>query len=334
MDALLFALNAILPIIILFLIGYFLKHISFFDKVFIVQLNKYIFRIAIPALLFYNIYAVESFENINWSVIWFSVSALFIVTMIAFITVILFVKNPKQKGVILSAAFRSNFALIGLPLAQSLGNATAIEAMSILFAFALPISNTLGVIALSMFQRNEYGKIDSKLILLNIVKNPLIIAVVIAIITLGIRSLIPVDMDGNHVFTIQYSLPFIYKVIEYIALTASPMALIALGGQFEISVVKKLKFQIIHGSLLRIVFAPALVLTAAYFIDLKYHLFTDVFPAFIALFASPVAVSSVIMAAEMDNDEQLAGQLVVWTSIGSVLTLFIIIATLRSLNVL
>lgn len=334
MNAFLFALNAILPIIILFLFGYFLKRIKFLDSLFFSQLNKYIFRVALPALLFINIYSVQSLSNINWFVIGFSIIGLFVLFILAYLTALFFIKDPKQKGVILSAAFRSNFALIGLPLAQALGSAQAIEVMSLLFAFALPISNTLGVISLSMFQRNEHGKVDFKSILLNVLKNPLIIGVIVALITIGIRSFIPLNEDHIPVFTIQYSLPFIYKVIGWISQTASPLALIALGGQFEMSVVKKLKNQIVIGTLWRIVIAPAIILAIAYFINLKNQQFDNVFPALIALFASPVAVSSVIMASEMDNDDQLAGQLVVWTSIGSVLTIFIIIVALRSLGVL
>ena len=39
------------------------------------------------------------------------------------------------------------------------------------------------------------------------------------------------------------------------------------------------------------------------------------------------------MSAEMNNDEELAGQLVVWTSISSAFTLFIIIFICSSIGV-
>ncbi len=337
MDVFLFALNAILPIIILFLFGYFLKQIKFLDKLFFAQLNKYIFRIALPVLLFYNVYSVSSLDNINWMVIGFSIASLFIIFFLGLLSVIFFIKDPKQKGVILQSSFRANFALIGMPLAQALGSETALSVISILFAFAIPITNTLAVISLSMFQKNETGKVDPWAICKNVIKNPLIIGVLVGLLSVYIRSFIPTELvngEAVHVFTIQSNTPFLYKVIDWIAHTATPMALIALGGQFEISKVTKLKNQIIFGTLWRIVLAPGLVLVAAYFLSLRYNDFDGVFPAFIALFASPVAVSSVIMASEMDNDEQLAGQLVVWTSIGSVITLFIIIVALRSLGVL
>ncbi len=334
MDVLLFALNAILPIILLFILGYILKHIKFLDKLFFLQLNKFIFRIALPVLLFYNIYNIENLENINWMVIGYAVACVFFIFILGFIAVVIFVKDPKQKGVILQGAFRSNFALIGFPLAQAMGSANALAVISILFAFVIPLTNVLAVVSLSMFQRNELGKIDPKAILLNVIKNPLIIGVILGIIFVYVRSLLPVDGDLVPVFTIKHQLPFLYQVIQWIAQTASPLALLALGGQFEVSMVNKLKNQIAFGTVFRIVIAPLIGLTGAYILSLRYSAFDGVFPALIALFATPVAVSSVIMASEMDNDDQLAGQLVVWTSLGSVVTIFVIIVSLRSLGVL
>ena len=58
------------------------------------------------------------------------------------------------------------------------------------------------------------------------------------------------------------------------------------------------------------------------------------YPALLALFGSPMAVSSAVMAQEMDNDGVLAGQLVVWTSFFSIITLFVFILALRTLGYL
>ena len=97
-----------------------------------------------------------------------------------------------------------------------------------------------------------------------------------------------------------------------------------------------LKKQIAFGTLLRIVIAPVIGVGCAILFT-KAGLFSfgsDDYAAFVALFGSPIAVSSAVMAAEMHNDEQLAGQLVVWTSIGSVFTVFVGVVILKSLNLL
>ena len=129
----------------------------------------------------------------------------------------------------------------------------------------------------------------------------------------GNKTLIFLEYDG---------VKFVYTTIKWLAQCASPVALIALGGAFQFSAISRLKKQIILATSIRIVIVPTLALIVAYFLsfnDIRY------FPALIALFGTPVAVSSVPMAQEMNNDSELAGQLVVWTSILSALTLFIII---------
>jgi predicted permease len=52
------------------------------------------------------------------------------------------------------------------------------------------------------------------------------------------------------------------------------------------------------------------------------------------MFGSPVAVSSAIMAGSMKNDEQLATQLVVWTSLLSIVTIFATVCLLMGMGLL
>ena len=57
------------------------------------------------------------------------------------------------------------------------------------------------------------------------------------------------------------------------------------------------------------------------------------FAAFVGVFATPVAVSSVPMAQEMGADSNLAGQLVVWTTLISSVTVFLCTYLLRVIGV-
>ena len=97
--------------------------------------------------------------------------------------------------------------------------------------------------------------------------------------------------------------------------------MIALGGNFRFSAIARLKKQILAGVLVRTVFYPLLCLFFAY----KAGFSTLEFPALIALYGTPLAVSTVPMTSEMGSDAELAGQLVVWTTLSSAFTLFGII---------
>ena len=111
-------------------------------------------------------------------------------------------------------------------------------------------------------------------------------------------------------------------MLGYLSNLATPLALLVLGIQFEFSAVKEMKKEIVFGTLARTVLAPALAIGIA-FLFLRDRFSGSHFAAFVAMFATPVAVSSVPMAQEMKGDTALAGQLVVWTTLASALSVFI-----------
>lgn len=333
-DTFLFAMNSVLPIVLLIVLGVFLRKIHMIDQHFNNVLIKYIFRVGLPVLLFYNVYSIESFAEINWDIVVYTSIFTLLVFFIGIIVVKVLTKDDRQKGVVLQTAFRSNYALMGIPLAEAIGGAAALKVVSLLAAIAIPLANVLSVIALTMFQKNEFGeRISIKKMIQNIISNPLIIAVFMGLFVLFLRSLLP-TMDGVPIFTLKNQLPFSVTFMKMISQTASPMALIALGGQFEISLVKPLLKQITLGVSLRILIVPGLAIFFAYLLQDRFTGLQYAYPALIALYGAPVAVSSAIMTQEMGGDEKLASQLVVWTTVFSMFTIFFTIVILRSAGLL
>lgn len=327
-----FAFNAIMPIVLLILLGFILKKIGLFSDGFLQPANKFVFNVCLPVLLFYNVYNIGNLGEIQWSTVLFALGTILLFFLCGFVYSKFFIRDNKQKGVIWQAFYRSNFAIIGLPLSEALGGTEGIAVASILSAFSIPVFNALAVVSLSVYTSADgNNKINVKDIILKIAKNPLIIGVIIGFAVLGIRQLLPVGTDGETIFTIKNDLPFLYETIENTAKIASPLALIILGGKFRFDAIKSLKKQIIAGTFARIVFAPTLgILLALVTSKIGLFDFTSAhYAAFIALFGSPVAVSSAIMAAQMDNDDQLANQILVWTSIASVFTVFAAVVILK-----
>ena len=166
-------------------------------------------------------------------------------------------------------------------------------------------------------------------------KNPIILGVVAGLVCLVIRS-IETSVFGKVVFSIQRDLKFVHTAVKNLSSLASPFALVVLGGQFVFSAVKGLLKEISIGIVWRIVLAPIIGLGCAMLLS-KTGIFVcgaNEYPALLALFGSPVAVSSAIMAEQMHNDEQLATQLVVWTSICSIVTIFAFVCVLMSMGLL
>lgn len=339
MDTLIYALNAVLPLLLLIGLGYLLSRFKFVDANFLVYANKFVFRIALPALLFYTIYSASSLEDINWSVVLYASVAVLVLFGLGLLTVIFLIPDPKKKGVILQGVFRSNMAILGVPLAEALGGAPAVLGVALTSMAIIPLYNILSVIALTMFQKDDEGHpIHWQKVAMKVVTNPLIISIFIGIAVLLVRSVIPLNsVTGKPVFSIQEHLVFLYTPIKWIAQIASPLALIILGGGFQFTAIKALKKEIIIGTSWRVLLAPFFGLSIAVLLS-KYTTFFDFgvndYPALIATFASPVAVTSAIMAKELGGDEKLAGQVVVWSSIGSIFSIFVIIVILRNLGLL
>ena len=235
-------------------------------------------------------------------------------------------KDPRQRGVHLQSAFRSNFALIGIPLATMLFGTEGAAYASLLSAFTIPLFNILAVLALSIFGDGK-KKMDWKKILLDMAKNPLILGVLSGFFALLVRALFAWVGIGFRLTDV----PLVYKAIENVAKMATPFALIALGGRFKLEAVKRLWKPIVVSTVVRTAVVPALGLGIAYV--LFPHFGGQHFAAYIAAFGSPAAVSSAIMAKEMGADDELAGQLVVWTTIVSALTVFLQVVVLRQVGI-
>ncbi len=325
----LFAFNAIMPVVLLILLGWGLKRIKFLSDGFLSDANKFVFNVALPVLLFYNVYNIKDFGEINWGTVGFAGAVILVLFVFGLVFCNILTRDRRQKGVIWQAFYRSNFAIIGLPLAEALGGIEGVATASVLSAFSIPVFNALAVVSLSVYTSSDgRSKVSVKEILMKIVKNPLIIGVFAGMCVLAVRQFAPVD------FTIKDNMPFIYKPLEMLASTASPVALVVLGGRFRFSAVKEMKLQVAGGTLARIVFAPVLGLGLSILLSFsdKFSFGAGHYAAFLALFGSPVAVSSAIMAAQMDNDDTLADQILVWTSIFSILTVFVFVVILKKFS--
>lgn len=321
LDIFIFSVNAILPLILIILLGYFLKKTGLLTKEFLKVGNKLVFRVCLPVLLFCNITDLESLSGIPWYAVKYVLCVIVILVLMG-LAVAFFTKDNKQKGVMMQCIFRSNFALIGIPLAELIGGSKGVTAAAILSVFTIPIYNILAVIVLSIFIGDKSDKKIQKQIQ-GIAKNPLIIGVVLGIIALIIKQLF-----GNTIIVRTVTnMSFLSTALNYISRTATPLALIVLGGQFEFKSVKGYRVQIIIATIGRTIIAPLIGIGGAYLLTISNIVCFEpaVIAALIALFGTPVAVASAIMADEMKNDGQLAAQLVVWTSIISIFTLFLCI---------
>ena len=321
MDSFIFALNAVLPIILTVAAGYVLKRLGFMNADFCKRSNRLVFHLFLPCLLFLNVYKMEGFGGMGGFIV-YGICALLAVFGVGCIVGGFVTRDPSRRGVIVQGTFRSNYALIGIPLAGLLFGDEGAAAATVMSAVSVPMLNVLAVIALSVFKGGK-GKSVGR-ILADIAKNPLLRAILAGVVCVLARGV----LIKNGVSLRLSDIKPVFVFLEYLASVATPLALVTLGAQFDFSAVKELRREIIAGTLMRTAVVPLLGIGCAYL--LFRDSFTGAhFATFIALFATPVAVSSVPMTQEMGGDTTLAGQLVVWTTAFSVLSVFLCALLLR-----
>ena len=324
MTDIVFAINATAPIVLMVVVGYFLKEIGLIDYSIAKALNKLVFKVFLPAMLFLNMYKIESFSDVNFNFVWYTIITTVILFAIALPVVCLMTKENPKRGALIQSVFRANYALVGIPLATSLfGEAGGIMA-TVLSAFIIPIFNTLAVVGLCVFSSGK--KPSVKKILVGIAKNPLIQSIALGFVVLGIRAIF-VKLGVS--FRLADVQP-VYKTLSNLSSVATPLALLVLGAQFELSAIPELKKYITFGVVTRNLIVPVLGLGVAYLLGV----FNGAqFATFVAVFCTPVAVSSVPMAQEMDADVSLAGQLVIWSTVFSTISIFLASYVFKALGV-
>ena len=336
LQILLTALNAVLPIVLLSVLGYWLKRIGLLTEGFAKVGSKLVFQVGLSCSLFVNVYNIKDFSQVPWDVVIYALVVICLLFALGLVSALATTPVPARRAVILHGVFRSNFAIIGLSLAANIGGDEAMAVASVVSAFAIPLYNVLGVISLTMFTGGGEKHYSAGKFIMDIIKNPMILGAIAGGVCIAIRSL-QLLAFGEMVFTLQEDLPFAFDTINKLKTMTTPLALLVLGAQFEFSAVRGLFKEILVGAVWRLVIAPLIGVGLAVILSARTSLLScdaASYPALIALFGSPVAVSTAVIASEMGGDDQLATQLVVWTSLGSVITIYITVCIMMASGLL
>lgn len=304
------ALYAVLPMFIMLAIGFVVRKAGVIEEPHLPVLNKIVFNVFFPFLMFNNIYAFDISSDFSISLLLYAVVAVAVIYGLAFLYAMFFEKSNKSRGALIQAIYRSNFVLVGLPMVGNIFGSGRLGMTSMLVTVIVPMYNILAVITLEVF-RGE--KVKPLKILKGIIKNPLIIGSVagIAITVIGLQ------------------LPKIAEnVISDMASAATPLALIVLGASFEFASIKRYRKNLITVIIARLLIVPLICISVAIMLGFRG---VDLV-SLIGIFASPCAVSSYTMARQMESDYELSAGTVVFTTVISCFTLFGWIYFLKEMN--
>ena len=313
MNNIVLAISVVSPLMLQMAVGYLLQRKKITDAHSLNVMNKLVFRVFLPLLLFLNIYSLEPGEAINrknGALLLLSVTSVVLAVIFMHFLFPLIIKDKKKCSVMIQGIFRSNLVLFGIPIAASIYGEDRIGSVSLLAAFIVPLFNVLAVIILEYYRGS---KVNYKNVFLNIIKNPLIIASLIAFLLLLLHIRLP---------------ELIITPISSLSKVATPLAFVVLGGTFRFDKITVNLRYLIGAVLGRLIFFPFVVFAAAIALGFR----NEALVALIGVTASPTAVSSFTMAVEMEADGELAGQIVIFSSILCILTIFLLVFLLKTLG--
>ncbi len=312
MNHFLFSLDATMPVFLVMAVGYLLRRTGMLTEAFCSAANKYVFKVALPLLLFKDIAETDLKSDFNLTFVLYCM----IVTSLMFLGVwALTAKLMPDKdlvGAFSQAAVRSSAAVLGIAFVENIYGNAGLTPMMIVAA--VPLFNIYSVIILTFSAKHRSkGSGAVKTACINVLKNPII---------LGILAGVPFSLLELPIPTIPL------KTISSIAGTATPIALLVFGAGFEgRKALAKIKPTVL-ASFIKLILLPAVFLPVA--ARLGFH--GSEMVAVLIMLGSPTTVSCYIMAKNMDNDGELTSSIVVATTLLASVTVTAWIFLLRSMG--
>ena len=152
MENLMISANAVLPMCLVMALGYGTRRLGWLRREEISTINKIAFRIFLPCLLYYNIYCSDLSGSFDPLLMTYAVGGVLLTFGLALGYTLLTEKLPERRGVLIQGMFRSNYVIMGIPVATALLGADQLGTVSILIAVIVPLFNMLAVVVLEVFR--------------------------------------------------------------------------------------------------------------------------------------------------------------------------------------
>lgn len=321
MDNLIFSLNATIPIFLLMVLGLLFRKIGWMDEEFASKMNRFVFKIPLPVLVFKNLATVDIAAAWDGGFVLFC----FLVTVcsIAISTGLSFLwKDKEDRGEFIQSSYRSSAALLGIAFIQNLYGASTMGPLMIIGS--VPLYNIFAVIVLSLTEvrtSEEHPSkkgLDSELMketFWGILKNPILIGIVIGLIWSALR----LPLSG---------IPA--KAVDNLAAVATPMGLMAMGATFDFRKALGTKWPAMVAAFLKLIGFCGIFLPLAVMMGYR----NEQLVAVLVMLGSATTVSCFVMAKNMGHRGILSSSVIMLTTLLSAFSLTFWLWLLRSLGLI
>ncbi len=311
MDNLVFCLNATVPIFIMMILGMIFKKIKWIDESFASKMNSFVFKVALPVMIFNDLATTDISESWDGGFVLFCFVATFLSIAIAYLVSLIF--KREIRGEFVQGCYRSSAAILGIAFIQNIYGTSGMAPMMMIGS--VPLYNVMAVILLSVFKPGQSG-LDAATIrktLIGIAKNPIII---------GIAAGLLWSLTG-------ITLPqIISKSTSMLGRVATPMGLLAMGASFDIHKAFNQLKPAITASFLKLVGFVAIFMPIAIHIGFGAQQLV----ALLVMLGSSTTVASFVMSKSMGHEGTVSSSVVMLTTLFCGFTLTIWLYILRSMG--
>jgi len=312
LENLVIAAGCVLPVFLILCTGALCRRSGKVPEETFRHISTIAFHFLLPCMLFHSIYTTDLGSVFDPKLIGYQVVFLLVWYALGFGVCWKCIPDRRVRGAFLQTFYRSNIAIVGVTMADSMMGAAGVASMAVSIAILVPIYNVLAVVSLEVCRGR---RVELRPTLLAIAKNPLILSCLLGLAFLLLKIPVPAP---------------VLKGIGQIGTAGSVMTLVALGATFQFAGVRKNAGKLLAANLLRLVIAPLAAVLGAVAIGLRGNEL-----GIVLLCAAPsLATTSFPMALARDSDHELTGQIVVTTSLFCCVTLFLWIFVLKQLGLL
>ena len=310
MENLIFSLNATIPIFLMMLLGMLFRKLGWMDEVFAAKVNKFVFLVPLPVLLFEQLATVDFSEvwDIKFILFCFVVTAISI-TISTLISLLW--KDRSIKGEFIQATYRSSAALLGIAFIQNIYGTAGMAPLMIIGS--VPLYNIMAVVVLSVFKpgNNSFDKALVKKTLKGIATNPIIIGIVAGFVWSALKLPMP---------------SILHKTVSSIGATATPMGLMSMGATFEMKKATSKMKPTLVAVFMKLVGFCVVFLPMAALLGFR----NEEMIAILVMLGSATTVSCFVMARNMGHEGTLSSGVIMMTTLLSAFTLTMWLDVLRS----
>ena len=153
MSNFMFSLNATLPVFLVIVLGWFLMQKKMFNENFVDIINKFVFKVSLPVLLFKDIATTPIRDAFDPKFVIFCMIGTTIMFMGIWALTSIFMKDKSMVGAFTQASARGSAAVLGIAFVQNIYGNSGMTPLMIVSA--VPLYNIYSVIILTFCANNQ-----------------------------------------------------------------------------------------------------------------------------------------------------------------------------------